>query len=108
MQINPDDARFHNDLAWLLATSAKATLRNGSEAVEMARWANELADGKNPDFLRTLAAACAEAGQFEDAKRNAGTALTLAEAAGRKDLVQRLNDELRLYEAGRPFHQPIN
>jgi protein O-mannosyl-transferase len=106
VQIDPADPRFQNDLAWLLATSRQALLRNGNEALELARRANKLAGGNNPVFLGTLAAAFAEAGQFEDARRIVKEAISLAQAAGRKELVQRLNGELQLYEAGRPFHQP--
>ena len=65
LQINPDDLQVQNNLAWILATAPQASLRNGNKAVELARQANELTGGKNPIILHTLAAAFAEAGQFD-------------------------------------------
>jgi tetratricopeptide (TPR) repeat protein len=106
LQIDPADMEIQNNLAWLLATSGQASLRNGDKAVQLARRANELAGGTNPVVLGTLAAAFAEAGQFGDARRSAQEAIALARAAGRPEMVRQLNDELQLYEAGRPFHRP--
>jgi serine/threonine-protein kinase len=80
-------------------------LRNGEKATQLARQANEQAGGKDPVILGTLAAACAETGQFDDAVQSAEKAIGLAQAAGRQDLARRLNDELRRYRAGLPLHQ---
>jgi tetratricopeptide (TPR) repeat protein len=94
------NALAQNNLAWLLATSPKASLRNGDKAVELAQQANALTGGKNPNILDTLAAAFAEAGRFDDAMRTAQKALELARAAGQQDLVEELNGEMKRYEAG--------
>jgi protein O-mannosyl-transferase len=106
LQLEPADMEVQNNLAWLLATSGQASLRNGEKAVQLARQANELAGGKNPVILGTLAAAFAEAGKFGDAVQSAQKAIALAQAAVRQDLAAQLNDELKHYEAGRPFHHP--
>jgi len=105
LQIDPADVEIQNNLAWLLATCAQASLRNGGKAVQLAQRANELAGGKNPVILGTLAAAFAEAGQFGDAVQSAQKAVDLARAAGRQDLAGRFNGELQLYQAGRPLRQ---
>jgi tetratricopeptide (TPR) repeat protein len=105
LQIEPADMEAQNNLAWLLATCPQASLRNGDKAVQLAQQANELAGGKNPVILGTLAAAFAEAGRFDDAVRSAQQAIELARAAGRQDLAGKLNGELRRYEAGLPLHQ---
>jgi Flp pilus assembly protein TadD len=89
----------------VLATTLQASLRNGPRAVELAQQANQLAGGENPVILRTLAAAYAEAGRFSDARQSAQKAMTLARAAGQSDLMEQLNDELKLYTAELPFHQ---
>jgi protein O-mannosyl-transferase len=102
LRIEPDNAKIQNNLAWLLATSGDASLRNGSQAVELARRANELSGGADPTILDTLAAAFAEAGRFGDAKSTARKALALAQHAGQQNLVKELNDELKRYEAGLP------
>jgi tetratricopeptide (TPR) repeat protein len=104
LQIEPADPRAKNNLAWLLATCPEASLRNGRQAVELARQANDLTGGKNPVILHTLAAAFAEAGQFSEAIRTAQTAIQLARAAGQPDLAASLNDELKRYQAGLPLH----
>ena len=105
LKIIPDYPEPKNNLAWIFATSSQASLRNGSQAVELAQQANQLTGGKNPAILKTLAAAYAEAGQFSDATQYAHMATKLAQAAGRKDLAGQINSELKLYEMGLPFHQ---
>jgi len=60
----PGSARAHNERAWLLATCPEAKIRNGELAVVSATRACELTEWKDPHFLATLAAACAEAGDF--------------------------------------------
>jgi tetratricopeptide (TPR) repeat protein len=102
VRIQPANVNFQNNLAWLMATSTNAALRNGHKAVDLAQRASELSGGADPVILDTLAAALAEAGKFDDAKRIAQKALELARAAGQQDLVKELNSELKLYEAGRP------
>jgi Flp pilus assembly protein TadD len=105
LQTGPDNPEVQNNLAWLLATCPEASLRNGDEAVRLAQRANELAGGNNPVVLRTLAAAFAEAGRFDGARRSAQKAIALARAAGRQDLAGQLSVELKRYEAGLPLHQ---
>lgn len=65
LRLNPRSAGTHNNLAWLLATTSDAALRNGARAVEHARKA--LALGMNAAWMDTLAAALAETGDFEQA-----------------------------------------
>ncbi|HTY88693.1 MAG TPA: tetratricopeptide repeat protein [Candidatus Acidoferrum sp.] len=105
LQINPSSLEVQNNLAWVLATASSAGLRDGRQAVDLAERANQTAGGENPIFLHTLAAAYAEAGRFDDAVRTAQRAMVLAQTAGQSGLAGRLNDELKLYAANRPFHQ---
>ena len=105
LQLEPDDPEVQNSLAWLFATCPEASLRNGDKAVQLAQRANELAGGKNPIVLHTLAAAFAEAGRFSDALRSEQKAIELARAAGRQDMVGQFNGGLKRYEAGLPLHQ---
>jgi tetratricopeptide (TPR) repeat protein len=106
LQIEPADPAAQNNLAWLLATSPQASLRNGSKAVELARQANALAGGENPIILHTLAAAYAEAGRFSEAVETAQRALQLAAAQSNTGLAGQLQFEMKLYQAGSPFHSP--
>jgi tetratricopeptide (TPR) repeat protein len=105
LQINPRQPEIQNTLAWMLATAPLATLRDGRRAVELAEQANQTASGENPLFLRTLAAAYAEAGRFDDAVRIAQRAGELAQTAGQSGLVEQLNSELKFYLVKLPFHR---
>jgi protein O-mannosyl-transferase len=104
LEIKPADPAVQNDLAWLLATSAKASLRDGNKAVGLARQANAATGEGNPAILHTLAAAYAEVGRYGDAKETVQKAIELARAAGQQEMVEQLNSELKRYEAGLPLH----
>lgn len=97
-----------NNLAWLLASSAEATLRNGAEAVGLAEKACALTERKVPVFLGTLAAAYAEAGQFDKAVATAEEAIAKAEAEGQKEIAARNRELIELYRAGKACHQPAS
>jgi tetratricopeptide (TPR) repeat protein len=104
----PDSVEALNNLAWLLAASADPQIRNGVEAVKLAARACELTGHREPMLLGTLAAAHAEAGQFTDAVRVAEQAIALAHAANQSQIVQRNQELLELYRAGKPYHEPAN
>jgi tetratricopeptide (TPR) repeat protein len=106
LQIDPANMEAQNNLAWLLATCPQASLRNGDRAVELARQANAATGGNDPVILRTLAAAFAEAGRFSEAMETAQRALGLAGGQSNARLAGKLQFELKLYQAGNPFHVP--
>ena len=91
--------------AWQLATSPDPSLRNGPRAVELAQQADRLSGGANPVMAGTLAAADAEAGRFPEAVANAQRAVRLAEGQNNAALAAALEAQLKLYQAGSPFHQ---
>jgi tetratricopeptide (TPR) repeat protein len=104
LQITPDSAEARNNLAWVLATCPQASLRNGNKAVELAQRANQLAGDGNPAVLGTLAAAYAEAGRFPEAVATAQRALQLAGTQSNTALADALRSQMKLYQAGSPFH----
>lgn len=104
LQIRPDDLEVLNNLAWLLATSGDSSLRDGSRAVRLAGQANGLARGNNATILGTLASAYAESGRFSDAIQTAQKAVAVARARTETNLALRLESQLKLYQAGHPFH----
>jgi len=106
LKIEPYDSGAQNNLAWLLATCPDASLRNGNRAVELAEQASAKIGGENPIFLHTLAAAYAEAGRFSDAVETAQRASELAGVQPMTNLAAQLQSEMKLYQAGRPFHTP--
>ena len=65
IELAPEYALAQQNKAWLLATSPDDSLRNGAEAIKAALTACDLTKYKNPADLKALAAAYAEAGQFE-------------------------------------------
>ena len=68
-------------LAWTLCTSTNSELRNPGQAVGMAEQACELTGRKDATKLKTLAAACAEAGRFQEAVTTAQKAQDEAASA---------------------------
>jgi tetratricopeptide (TPR) repeat protein len=58
-----------NNLAWVLATCPDEKLRDGHRAIEFARQAIKVPKVEVPDFINTLAATYAAAGDFDAAVR---------------------------------------
>jgi hypothetical protein len=73
--------------------------------MEFAKQAVRLSLGKDPNYLRTLAAAFAENGRFAEAKETARQASQAAERRGNSTLANALQDEIALYELGLPYHK---
>jgi tetratricopeptide (TPR) repeat protein len=110
LAVQPDSLEGRRSLAniaWRLATAPNPAQRNGAKAVELARQTDRLAGGSNPMMAAILAAACAEAGQFNQAVVAARRALQLA---GRQDnnraMIAAIEAQLISYEAGSPFRDP--
>jgi tetratricopeptide (TPR) repeat protein len=99
LNITPEDSVSLNNLAWILATSSDASMRDGARSVTLAVKAVQSSGGKDPNFLRTLAAARAEAGQFAEALATAETAKALASTQGKPELASKLEEEIALYRA---------
>ena len=97
---DPRSASTFNQMAWIWATAPDPDVRNGRQAKECATRACELSEWQEPGFLDTLAAACAECGEFDDAVRWQEKAVGLANEA----------DEFRaraeLYRQGKPYRTP--
>ncbi len=103
LQLDPEFVPSYNNLAWLKATCPLPAFRDGRKAVEVATKACDLTHWKNQASLDTLAAACAEAGDFDRAVKLQNQVLALpgistkAKANGTK--------RLALYQAHQPFHE---
>ncbi|HEV2046666.1 MAG TPA: tetratricopeptide repeat protein [Chthoniobacterales bacterium] len=97
LKIAPRSPETLNSLAWVLSTCSDAQLRNGSRAIQLAEQANQLSGGKNPVLIRTLAAAYAESGRFNDAIDAAQRASQLAVAKGNSALASQLRMDIDFY-----------
>ena len=88
-----------NARAWFYATWPDDHLRNGAQAVKDAIVACKLTNWKYPNTLDTLAAAYAEAGDFDSATRYEQQALA---ANARRSLAREYQERVELYKR----HQP--
>jgi tetratricopeptide (TPR) repeat protein len=102
-RISARDPLARNNLAWLLATSPDPSIRDGDRAVELGKEAVRLSGGKDPNCLRTLAAAWAESGRFTEARETAQSALQVAERVRNSAVANALRDEIALYELDLPY-----
>ncbi len=103
LELAPKSISTLTNLAWLLATSQDASLRNGAKAIELATQADRLLGGTNTLVLRTLAAAYAENGEFTNAIRTARSAMQLARMHGEDSLTADLGQQIALYQLGMPY-----
>jgi len=107
LRLRPDWPQALRKLAWLLVTDEDASVRNAREAVPLAERLCEMTGQQQVDALEVLAAAYAEAGRFNDAIQVAQRSLELANASGQKDLVGHIQEQMRLYQTGRPYHEGL-
>ncbi len=104
LALDPHCRAARNNLAWVLATSADAELRNGREAVVLAAGVVLGDGGDDPLSLDTLAAAYARSGRWNDAVATASRAVRLAEEKGTKG-VEGIRARLDRYRAGQAYEQ---
>lgn len=100
---DPHDDLSYNNLAWIKATCADASVRNGQEAVAAATKACELTDWKAWSWIDTLAVACAEAGDFQRAIQLEEQALRTGNPTGPER--RQMRDHIALYRESRPIRE---
>lgn len=100
----PDQPIFAKALARLLAAAPDERARDGQRAVMMVQ--ELLVQERSPDLGEAMAMALAEVGQYAEATGWQREVMALAAEAGRDDLVQRLTENLRLYERREPSRTP--
>jgi tetratricopeptide (TPR) repeat protein len=115
IQVDPENSEGHWSLARLLATCYSQEVRDGRRAVAFATRACELTRWQNPDCLDTLAAACAESGDFQSAvkwqtqairlvRQNVPSALLRAQDVGGRRGVG-FDDRLAFYKSKKPTRE---
>jgi tetratricopeptide (TPR) repeat protein len=90
-------------IAWALAASPDASVRNGPKAVELAEEADRLSGRDDPVLACVLAGAYAEAGRFPEAVATAQRALQMATAQSNSQLATAVQEQLNYYESRRPY-----
>jgi Tfp pilus assembly protein PilF len=106
--LEPNDPPALRRVAWRLATSPDAAIRDGAEALAFAVRALQLSGGKDAQVLDTLAAAYAEKGQFANAVLTARRAQARAAQENQPALAHDIGLRIALYEAGQPFRDRGN
>lgn len=100
MKMVPPQAPYLNQLAWTLATCADPAVRDGGRAIALAQQSLKIrADSATQD---TLAAAYAEAGQFDMAQ--AAETKAIQTAGEQLPRIQAMQARMQLYSHGLPFH----
>ena len=100
----PDYVPAMNSIAWIYATDPDPAIRNGPEAVRLARQVVDITQHAAASALETLAAAYAQVGQFRDAVTLAEEAEKRAAVVGDQALLKDVRARLELFRAGQAFH----
>src|SRR5439155_19195896 len=101
IKLDPQDPRIYAFRAWMLATCPDEKYRDGKKAVELAKKAVDLAKMPNGEYAEALAAAHAEAGNFDEAVSVQERALEDATLKNDADARRRLE----LYRDKKPYRQ---
>jgi len=103
LQLDPNLLVALIELASIRATSDKAGLRDGQEAIELATRACRLTGYQDPAPLAALAQAYAVMERFRDAESTAERAIRAAEAAGNERMANAMRQALESYRQHQPF-----
>ncbi|HPA77395.1 MAG TPA: PilT/PilU family type 4a pilus ATPase [Kiritimatiellia bacterium] len=105
LQENPSDVEALNTMAWVMSTCVDSHIRDGAQALKIAKQAFKLSKGRDVRVMQTLAAACAENGNFKEAIGVAQSAAKQAAKEGQSELAGEIQKNITLYEAGRPLRE---
>ncbi|MGI6599177.1 MAG: hypothetical protein ACOX3F_05670 [Kiritimatiellia bacterium] len=105
IESSPDRGDLLNNIAWLLATAEWSPVAP-RQTLEWAKRAQALAPGPHPALLDTLAAAQANAGDFDAAAQTIRQALELVPDIPATDTFRRnLQTRLKLYQNKIPYRE---
>jgi tetratricopeptide (TPR) repeat protein len=102
----PNDFLALSGLAWVLATCPEDRIRDGKRAVELAKRACEVSSGESATCVEALAAAYAEAGEFEAASDTQRKAISMRST--KDPLMETYRSRLALYVSHKPYREATN
>jgi Tfp pilus assembly protein PilF len=106
LQMDPDNFQTLTFAARVLASNKRSKIRNGAEALALAKRADTLTGGEQPLVEDILGMAWAENGKFDTAQEAAANAIRLANAAGMKhEIIAAMQERLELYEKRQPWRE---
>jgi len=100
ISFDPVFAWAPNNLAWIYATCADTKIRSGSKAIQYAAIACNISNWHCWCFIDTLSAGYAEDGDFDNAVKQAESALKLAPRENQNEVLK----NLRLFRERKPLH----
>lgn len=101
----PESSALLSDLAWIFATHPEEPFRDGAKAVQLAEHASTLAKNDDAEIAKSLAAAYAEVGRFDEAIAAAERAATLARSAGASDVAFVADEMVSVFRDHHPFRE---
>ena len=106
LALKPGSVALMNNVAWVLATHPDQEVREADEALQIAQRAANETGQANPVVLDTLAAAYANADQYDQAAVIAMSALKLLTEPDQAAARKKIRERLELYEQGQPYREP--
>jgi tetratricopeptide (TPR) repeat protein len=101
IRLAPENPLPRQNLAWLLATCPEKAFRDGQRAVQEGTMACELTHYNDPECLNSLAAACADVGDFKSAVKWQARAVDLLPKDDKTRALFRRR--MFIYEAKHPY-----
>lgn len=102
LHLRPEHIRSQIRLAWILATSPDATVRNGGEALSLAAQVIKTQPVRSPEELDLLAVSLAETGRFPEAEAALQQALAQSKSGDEK-WVPEMENRLALFQKRLPY-----
>ncbi len=103
LKIEPQNSDLLNNRAWVLATSPDSNVRDGNRAVELAKLACARTAYLRAEFISTLAAAYAEAGDFQSAISWSQRAVEICAERLREQMMR----QIETFQSRKPWREAL-
>jgi tetratricopeptide (TPR) repeat protein len=104
-RLRPDWPQLAAIDAWQLATNRNGSIRNGRQALRLAKQVIQATGTQYPQALDVLAAAYAELGKFDDAVATQRRLIDNAPSNVPADQMKEFRERLSLYEKHKPYRE---